>query len=126
VLIAPPFIASEEQLHWLTRSVMTAIDSGATVVSLIPTRAGNGTIEALGREGSHELPTLATIEQSLSAGLGAALGRARVFVDLWDIERFAACAGCRDARIARLRRANLQQVLAPLAACSACGHAPGQ
>ena len=126
VLIAPPFVAREEQLHWLKRSVLTAIETGATVVSLIPTRPGNGTVEALEQEGDYEPPTLEMIEQSLHAGLSAAPGRARVFVDLWDIERFAPCPGCRDARVSRLRRANLEQVFAPMAACGACGQAPDQ
>ena len=66
------------------------------------------------------------IEWSLHAGLSAALGRARVFVDLWDIERFAPCPECRAARVSRLRRINLEQAFAPMAACGACGQAPGQ
>jgi radical SAM enzyme (TIGR01210 family) len=121
LLIAPPFIAPGDQLRWLTQSVATAIESGAAAVSLIPTRPGNGTIEALGAGGQYSAPSLAAIEQAFAASLRAALGRARIFVDLWEIGRFAPCPRCRDARVARLHRINLEQLAAPRPACEACG-----
>jgi len=126
VLISPPFVARDEQPRWLKQSVLTAIESGASVVSLIPTRPGNGTIEALSQDGSYEPPSLSAIEQGLAASLDVAMGRARIFVDLWDIERFATCAHCRDARISRLRWINHEQALPPRAGCEACGLAPGR
>ena len=51
VLVAPPFVPAHEQAQWLRRSVDLAFDCGATAVSLIPMRDGNGTVEALEAEG---------------------------------------------------------------------------
>ena len=47
----------------------------------------------------------------------------RVFVDLWDIERVAACPACRAQRIARIAAMNLAQSLVTQVACSLCGNA---
>ena len=53
------------------------------------------------------MPTLADIEQSADAALAHARARGRVFVDLWNLERFAACPHCLAARHARLHAMNL-------------------
>src|SRR3954468_10149807 len=42
VLLKPPFLSEEESLIWAQRSLEFAFDCGATVVSLIPVRRGNG------------------------------------------------------------------------------------
>ena len=47
VLVGLPFLSEEESLDWACRSVEFAFDCGASVVSLIPTRAGNGALDAL-------------------------------------------------------------------------------
>ena len=47
LLISPPFVPHEEQDAWLLRSVDFARQCGASVISLIPARGGNGTMEAL-------------------------------------------------------------------------------
>jgi radical SAM enzyme (TIGR01210 family) len=64
LLIYPPFIAMEEQDRWLLESVQFAENCGASVVSLVPTRAGNGTMEALTRQGLFRAPTADDVTRS--------------------------------------------------------------
>jgi radical SAM enzyme (TIGR01210 family) len=119
VLVSPPFVPREEQDEWLARSVEFAFACGASVVSLIPTRAGNGALETLGATGSFEAPRLADLERSFAVALARAQGR--VFADLWDLGRFSACAECLAPRAERLRLMNLEQRLFPPVDCAACG-----
>jgi archaeosine synthase beta-subunit len=122
LLVSPPFVADADQDAWLIRSVDAALASGASVVSLVPTRGGNGAMEALAASGAFRQPSLDDIERSLALGLATAGGRGRVFVDLWDLPRFASCHACLDGRRARLHAINLDQAVgAAAAACSACG-----
>jgi len=119
VLVKPPFILREEEaLHWAERSIDFAFDCGATVVSLIPTRFGNGALEALAKVGQFASPKLITLEGATEYGV--ALSRGRVFADLWDLEKFSDCKHCFPARLARLREMNLRQKLAPAVRCSRC------
>ena len=109
LLIAPPFIASSEQDEWLLRSLDAAFVCGASVVSLVPTRPGNGTLEALASSGSFHAPSLYDIERSFALALHHAQGRGRVFVDLWDIDRFAEEQDNVAARRRVLESMNLDQ-----------------
>lgn len=118
ILVKPPFLDEAEALFWAERSLDFAFDCGATVAALIPTRPGNGAIEALAQRGEFSPPRLATLEAALAYGVG--LGRGRVFADLWDLERFSTCPRCFEARQARLRAINLQQVLADPIWCPDC------
>jgi archaeosine synthase beta-subunit len=122
LLVHPPFIPRAEREEWLGRSVDVAFECGATAVSLIPVRSGNGAIEALGEQGFHKPPTLSDLERATSLALSRARGR--VFADLWDLERFAACPRCFFDRSERLRRENLQQCGLPPIPCSSCGGSP--
>ncbi len=119
VLVGLPFVEEEEALDWACRSIHFAFDCGATAVSLIPTRAGNGALDALAERGEFTQPGLANLESAFDFGL--ALGRGRVFADLWDLERFGRCGSCLPARAARLRETNLRQTVRPLVTCPACG-----
>ena len=119
VLVKPPFLDESEALHWAKRSVDFAFDCGATVVSLIPTRLGNGALETLAARGEFSPPKLATLEAALDYGIG--LKRARVFADLWDLESFADCEECFEPRRSRLLEMNLRQVIRPRVACECCG-----
>ena len=119
VLVKPPFLDESEALHWAKRSVDFAFDCGATVVSLIPTRLGNGALETLAARGEFSPPKLATLEAALDYGIG--LKRARVFSDLWDLESFADCEECFEPRRSRLHEMNLRQVIRPRVACECCG-----
>ncbi len=118
VLVAPPFVPAHEQALWLRRSVDLAFDCGATAVSLIPMRDGNGTVEALEAEGLYAAPTLDAFDEAMDAALDRARGR--VFADLWDVQRLASCAACFAPRKARLEQMNLTQRPAARVSCAAC------
>jgi radical SAM enzyme (TIGR01210 family) len=114
VLLNPPFMRGREAEDWACRSIDVAAECGATVCSVIPTRGGNGAIEALGQE--FESPRLTALERVVEYGLQR--GRLRVFADTWDIERFFDCA-CSPARASRLRAVNrLQRITAPVPVCA--------
>jgi archaeosine synthase beta-subunit len=116
ILVKPPFLNEAEALDWAARSLDFAFDCGASVAVLIPTRLGNGAIDALAERGEFSPPRLSTIENALAYGLS--LKRGRVFADLWDLERFAECSACSASRAARLRAMNLQQTVLPPVICS--------
>ena len=117
LLIAPPFVPQDEQDEWLRRSIDLAVDCGASVVTLIPTRTGNGAMEALSAQGAFEPPRLDDIERSAARALAQIRHHERIFVDLWDLERFSTCAACFAARRERLRAMNLEQCVLPPVAC---------
>jgi uncharacterized Fe-S cluster-containing MiaB family protein len=122
VLISPPFLMDAEQDAWLTESIDLACVSGASVVALIPTRSGNGAMEALAASGQFSEPALEDIERSFAIGFTAVGGRSRIFVDLWDLSRFALCEACFETRKARLHSINLTQTVAAASApCDRCG-----
>ena len=121
LLISPPFIAPGEQDAWLLQSLETAFACEASVVSLVPARSGNGTMEWLAEAGLFRSPGLDDIERSFALCLAHAAGRGRVFVDLWDLDRFAHCNCCLAERYARLQAMNLQQAVLPLRACPSQG-----
>ena len=83
---------------------------------------GNGALEALEVEGLFRPPRLRDLERSLALGQARAAGRAaRVFADLWDLERFADCEHCLGARRDRLRAMNVVQRFLPQPLCQHCG-----
>jgi radical SAM enzyme (TIGR01210 family) len=124
LLISPPGVRDEEQDEWLSRSVDAALAFGASVISLVPTRPGNGAMEALSAAGGFRQPALADIERSAAIGIERATRyehrAARVFVDVWDLERFTSCASCLPARRDRLHAMNLDQRVAPTMTCEKC------
>jgi len=120
ILVQPPFMKTDEALYWTERSLDFAFECGATAATLIPTRAGNGAMEALARHGEFTPPRLDVVESAASYGIG--LKQGRVFVDLWDLRTIsAACRNCHARRIERLQKMNLGQcILAPVD-CENCG-----
>ena len=108
VLVQPPFVPEAEALEWVERSLNFAFDCGATAVSIIPTRTGNGALDDLARTKQFSPPKIDTLETALDRGL--ALKRGRVFADLWDLERFSSCQACFPARRDRLATINLGQI----------------
>jgi radical SAM enzyme (TIGR01210 family) len=122
ILVKPPFLDEAEGLEWAKRSLDFAFACGATVASLIPTRGGNGALEVLAKQGEFSPPKLSTVEAALSYGI--ALGKGRVFADLWDLEKFSECADCFPGRWARLQRMNLEQFLPPMLRCDLCRGTP--
>lgn len=87
VLIGPPFVPPAEQDEWLLKSVAFAEACGATVISLIPTREGNGTMEALTAQTLFRAPTPADIDRSLKLVLARAASHqppaTRILLDPW-------------------------------------------
>lgn len=121
LLVAPPFVPADDQDLWLRRSVDVAFAAGASVVSLIPTRTGNGALDALAEAGRFCEPRLSDIERALDIAVETKPAGSRVFVDLWDLERFSDCRECFEGRRARLHAINLEQVAHPMPpACLAC------
>jgi radical SAM enzyme (TIGR01210 family) len=120
ILVKPPFLNEAEALEWACRSIDFAFDRGATVASLIPTRVGNGALEALAARGEFSMPGLETLESAMDCGI--ALRRGRVFSDLWDLEKFSGCAACFPTRRARLERMNLSQQVEDRVVCDHQAH----
>ncbi|HXE80098.1 MAG TPA: hypothetical protein VNK41_05060 [Vicinamibacterales bacterium] len=119
LLVGLPFIHPAEQLEWIRRSAEYATGCGASVVSLIPTRTGNGALEALTSAGLFHPPTLRDLEDAFDAVLQDVRGR--VLADIWDLESFSTCRACFEPRRARLNAMNLTQQVLPRVACEACG-----
>jgi hypothetical protein len=115
VLLSPPFMPAGDAVEWACRSLDLAAECGATVCTVIPTRGGNGAMEALGSQFTP--PRLAGLESAVEYGLS--IGGMRVFADLWDVERFFSC-DCSRARAGRLALMNRDQRVAPGVVCAHC------
>lgn len=107
LLLKPPGLDERDGIEWALRSIEHACDAGAGCCSIIPTRAGNGFMELLQAADGFTPPTLRSMEEVLERAI--ALGRGRVFMDLWDVEKFFDCRRCGQARADRIRRMNLSQ-----------------
>lgn len=117
VLVNPAFVPSSEGPLWVERSIDFALECGATVISLIPTRKGNGALDDLERQSHFAEPQINELEAAQDYGIRTAAGRARIFADLWDLRRFSKCPKCFEARERRLHQMNLGQMLLPRVAC---------
>ena len=109
ILVRAPFMSEAEGVEWACRSIDHAFSVGVECCAVIPTRAGNGALDALAAEGRFRPPTLDSLEAVAAYGVG--LKQGRVFADLWDVERIATCDRCSAARIERLRTLNLTQTI---------------
>jgi len=103
------------------RTVEYAVERGASVVSIIPVRGGNGEMERLQALGEFTPPTLLQLEDALDGCLQ--FTSAVVIADLWDVERLSACEHCRAERVERLRRMNVSGRPEPRIFCGVCGAA---
>jgi radical SAM enzyme (TIGR01210 family) len=119
ILIKPPFMREEEVVEWSARSLDFAFDCGASAVTLIPTRAGNGALDDLAAIGDFSPPRIESLESAIEYGVS--LARGRVFIDLWDTEKLTGCRACLEQRIDRLRTMNLRQEILPAVVCESCG-----
>ena len=119
VLVKPPFLNEKEGWEWAVKSTVFALSCGATVVSLIPTRPGNGALERLMEAGEFSPPRLATLEKALELALEVR-GDGRIFADTWDLEQFSNCPACFEKRRQRIHAMNLSQQIPPAIDCPAC------
>lgn len=121
VLLGAPYVPAGESVEWTMRAVEHAARRGASVVSIIPVRGGNGELDRLQRLGHFVPPTLAELEEA--AERGATFTDTVVAVDLWDAVHLPSCEQCRTPRIERLRRLNVTGRAEPRIACDLCGAA---
>jgi len=121
VLLGAAYIPAEESVRWTVRTVEHAVERGASVVSIIPVRGGNGEMERLQGLGHFTPPTLSQLEESLDLSLQ--FTNTVVTADLWDVERLPACEHCRAERVERLRRTNVNGRAEPRISCGVCGAA---
>ncbi len=121
ILVNPPFLNEEDGIEWAVKSADFAFTCGASVVSLIPTRSGNGAMDALRESGEFSPPRLSTLETAQEQVLN--LRRGRVFADTWDLEQFSQCPPCLEKRRQRLHIVNLTQQLQARVECPVCGGA---
>ena len=122
ILVRPPFLTEPEGLYWARQSLDFAFSCGATVSTLIPTRAGNGALDELAARNEFAPPRIETLEAAQEYGLKQERGR--VFADLWDLEKFSQCSDCYAARAIRLREMNLYQTIPGAVDCLNCGTTP--
>ena len=120
ILLRPPFMEEHEGVEWAIRSIEYAFSVGVQCCSVIPTRTGNGAMERLQTSGLFDPPTLSSMETVLDAGI--LMDRGRVFMDLWDIERFYGCGRCGPLRRERMHRMNLSQRTVPAVRCECEAH----
>jgi radical SAM enzyme (TIGR01210 family) len=113
ILLGVPSLSPDESEAWAIRSLSFAADCGAGASIVIPTRGGNGAMEAL--DPPYVPPQLDALERVVESGLRDR--RARVFADLWDVERFFSCE-CSPARAGRLRAMNECQAAPPPIRCA--------
>jgi hypothetical protein len=116
ILLGPPGHLGAERTDWAKRSIDRAFSLGVGCCVVIPVRPGNGIVDALAAQGLYSRTNLAELQSVVEYGIR--LGCGRVFADLWDIERFAACPHCSGARVAALEQMNLTQRLSAPIDCS--------
>ncbi len=118
ILLPPPFLELSEGILWAQRSIDFAFDCGVECCAIIPTRTGNGALDALRRAGAFARPDIRALEQVTEYGIRR--GHGRVFADLWDLGKFSTCSACFAARAARLHRMNLEQRIPEAVDCEFC------
>ena len=116
ILLRPPYLDESQGIEWALKSIDYAFALGVRCCAVIPTRAGNGIMEELQAAGLFAPPRLAALEAVAEQALGDSRGR--VFVDLWNAERFSDCPRCGPERIARLGEMNLTQTVPPPVECA--------
>jgi len=121
VLLGAPHVPAEESVEWTVRTVEYAVERGASVVSIIPVRGGNGEMERLQALREFTPPVLSQLEDALDRSLQFTSTVATA--DLWDAERLAACEHCTSNRIERMRRLNGTGRAESRIACTMCGSA---
>jgi radical SAM enzyme (TIGR01210 family) len=124
VLVGLPFLRRQEWADATRTSIDVSFRAGADVVSLIPTRLGNGAMEELQRQGQFSPPTFEDLEMAIEDFLegeeGSAPSSGIVLADLWNADALVVPPCCGAARIERLQSMNLLQRNLPLPPCPSC------
>lgn len=108
ILLPAPGVPPATMTEHTVASVRHALNAGSDVVSLIPLRLGNGTMDRLVSSGDVHLPTLEIIEDTFLRSLELRRERhQRVFLDMWELETSSIDPSRRD----RLQQLNLTQTL---------------
>jgi uncharacterized Fe-S cluster-containing MiaB family protein len=118
VLLGAPHIPAGESVEWTVRTVEYAAQRGASIVSIIPVRGGNGEMERLEGLRHFTPPALSQLEEALDRCVQ--FTSTVITADLWDVERLPACEHCARSRIERLRRLNVGGRSEPRIACAEC------
>lgn len=101
----PDDLDPEQQGPWTLETVRWARQRGASAVTVIPVRGGNGAMEQLAERGLWRRPTLSGLLDVAEAAMELETGGFDVFVDGWDLESFRRDEDtvAEDRIIARLR-----------------------
>lgn len=118
LMLKPPGLDERDGIEWTLKSMKHAFDTGAQCCSIVPTRSGNGFMEALEAAGEFSPPSIRSMEEVLERGL--VMGGGVVLMDLWDAQRFFDCQQCGPARADRIHRMNLSQTVQPPIECEDC------
>jgi archaeosine synthase beta-subunit len=116
ILLNPPFLTDrKENIYWCLKSVEFAFQAGIDTCSIIPTRAGNGIMDQLQKDGDFSLPQLTDFEEVIDKAFQTKSGR--IFADTWNLKPFSDCNECLHQRTERLNQMNLQQCILPRINC---------
>jgi len=116
ILLNPPFLTDrQENIDWCLKSVEFAIQTGIDTCSIIPTRAGNGIMDQLQKDGEFLLPELTDFEEVIDRAFQNNSGR--IFADTWNLKPFSDCSDCLQQRTERLNQMNLKQCTLPQIKC---------
>lgn len=116
ILLRPPFLSESEGVHWARESINYAFDAGAVCCTILPTRAGNGAMDQLQKQGHFTPPELGSLEEVQQYGIS--LGKGLIFADTWDLQQISTCEICFETRKRRMVQMNLEQVLLPPVRCT--------
>jgi hypothetical protein len=119
LMLRPPWNGDREAIRWTLLTLRHLFGSGVRHASVIPTRAGNGWMEARAADGQFAPPSVAACTECLSAALGMS-PRGVVTLDLWDWPPTGACSHCAAARGRVIREMNATQRPLPTVACPVC------
>ncbi len=84
VLLGAPYVPFDESVEWTVRTVEYAVSRGASFVSIIPVRGGNGELERLDSLGHFRPPTLSQLEDAVARC--QTFAPAVVCADPWEIK----------------------------------------
>lgn len=115
ILLKPPFHSEKEGVLWAKKSIDFAFNAGVECCTVIPVRAGNGSLDYLIKQDDFRLPKIQSLEKVLEYGIS--LNKGRVFADVWDLHLFSDCENCLDKRVNRLTEMNLNQRIIKQISC---------